>query len=109
MGLLVGLLVGSFVGFGVGSSVGSGVGSVNGAEGMEDASLVGVPVGLELDVVDGFDVGVDDKATVGTCDANRDGGVVGRLVGSQVGATVGGLVGGGVVGGCVIREGSLTQ
>jgi len=59
--------------------------------------------------MDGFDVGLDEAATLGTCDANGVGDEVGRLVGFNVGATVGALVGVGVVGGCVIREGSLMQ
>lgn len=59
---------------------------------------------------DGFEVGLDEAATVGTSDAIRDGGRVGGLVvGFSVGPTVGDLVGATVVGGRVIPEGSLMQ
>lgn len=58
---------------------------------------------------DGFEVGMDEAATVGTSDAIRDGGKFGGPVGFSVGPTVGDLVGAIVVGGRVIPEGSLMQ
>ena len=113
MGLGVGGLVGGIVGLEDSSRDGwwDGIAVVD--EGPGDASKLGASVGLELAAVDGFDVGLDEAATLGTCDTNGVGAEVGRLVGFNVGfndgATVGALVGTGVGGGGVIREGSLMQ
>lgn len=109
VGLGVGGLVGDSVGFDESSRDGSRDGLLDVEEGPDDASRLGASVRLELDVVDGIDVGLDEVAMLGTSDGNRVGAEVGHLVGFNVGAAVGALVGAGVTGGCVIREGSLMQ